>query len=91
MTIRIQVGEHMDCRVHSVFCQASELARYPQTENIEIDLGKTRHIRDSGLGMLLMLYRLSARLKDRIEVVNCQPEIRTRLSDSMLADYVHIT
>jgi anti-anti-sigma regulatory factor len=89
-TIRIQVDERMDCSIHSVFCQAGKLASHPQTESIEIDLGKTRFIQDSGLAMLLMLRKQSNRLKDRIELINCHPDIRARLFESRLAGCLHI-
>jgi anti-anti-sigma regulatory factor len=62
-----------------MFVEACELAARPGPRAIEVNLGKTHYVQDSGLAMLLMLRSCSGRLKNQIKLVNCSPEIRRRL------------
>lgn len=89
-TLRIRADKSLDCSIHSVFSQAAILADYPWIDNIEIDLGKTRIIRDSGLSMLSMLSAKLGLQKGRIKLINCRPEIRTRLHKSTLAEHLSV-
>jgi hypothetical protein len=47
-----------------------------------VNLGKTRHILDSGLAMLLMLREGAGHLGNCIKLVDCNAEIRTRRVES---------
>jgi len=87
-TLRICIDKCLDCSVHSIFSQAAVLANYPWINDIEIDLGKTRIIRDSGLSMLSMLSVKLGSQRDRIKLTNCRPEIRARLHNSVLAGHL---
>ncbi len=78
--ITIEIDERLDLSVHSMFVQACELAARPGPRAIEVNVGKTRYIQDSGLAMLLMLRGCAGRLKNRIRLVNCSPEMKTRLT-----------
>jgi hypothetical protein len=80
--IRIEADERLDLSVHGVFVHACKLAEYPNLRAIEVNLGKTRHIRDSGLAMLLMLREGAGHFDKTIKLFNCSPEIRNRLQES---------
>jgi ABC-type transporter Mla MlaB component len=80
--IRIEADEHLDLSVHGVFVHACKLAEYPNLRAIEVNLGRTRHIRDSGLAMLLMLREGAGHFGKNIKLFNCSPEIRNRLQES---------
>ena len=77
--ISIEVDERLDLSLHSTIVQACELAATPGLRAIEVNVGKTRYIQDSGLAMLLMLRQCAGRLKNRIRVVNCSPEMKAQL------------
>jgi ABC-type transporter Mla MlaB component len=80
--IHIETDERLDLSVHGVFVHACKLAEYPNLRAIEVNLGKTRHILDSGLAMLLMLREGASHLGNCIKLVNCSAEIRNRLVES---------
>jgi anti-anti-sigma factor len=89
--ITIRVDEQLDFSAHRAFSHAcEELAAYPDTRKIIIDLSRTRRVFDSGLAMLLMLRDRAGRLKGRIMLANCGPEIRERLSTSKFGAQFHI-
>lgn len=83
----IEIDERLDLRFHRAFAHACELAEGARAGAIEIDLANTRHVRDSGLAMLLMLHRRAGRLRNHIRLVNCRPEVRSRLFKSGLGDH----
>ncbi|MDX1697740.1 MAG: hypothetical protein R3308_05600 [Thiohalobacterales bacterium] len=89
-TLLIRADRTLDCKIHSLFSDAALVARYPWINRIEIDLRKTRIIRDSGLSMLSMLRNKSGMQKRQIRLVNCRPEIRIRLIESPLARFLHV-
>ena len=89
-TLQIRADKTLDCKIHSVFSDAALVARTPWINQIEIDLRKTRLIRDSGLSMLSMLRNKSGLQRRQIRLVNCRPEIRTRLIQSPLAGFLHV-
>jgi hypothetical protein len=78
--ITIETDEELDLKSHGVFVDACRLARYPDQTHIDVNLGKTRNIRGSGIAMLLMLRELTGWERSRIRLVNCSPEIRGQLS-----------
>ena len=80
--ITIETDEELDLKSHGVFVDACRLAGYPDQTYIDVNLRKTRHIRASGMAMLLMLRELTGWERDRIRLVNCSPEIRGQLSTS---------
>jgi anti-anti-sigma regulatory factor len=80
--ITIETDEDLDLRSHGVFVHACRLAEEPNLRAIEVNLGKTRKIRDSGLAMLLMLRERMGREANGIRLINCSPEIRSRLAAS---------
>jgi hypothetical protein len=77
--IAIQVDENLDLTVHSLFAQACELVADPNPGAIEVNVGRTLNVRDSGLAMLLMLKRCASHLDQPIKLVNCSPELRNSL------------
>jgi anti-anti-sigma regulatory factor len=83
--IAIETDEDLDLRSHGVFVDACKLADDPHLKAIEVNLGRTRNIRDSGLAMLMMLRESTSRVSNRIRLVNCSPEIRSRLAASSIA------
>ena len=84
-TINIHTDECLDFSVCSLFSRAWELTEYPDMEHIVIDLGNTRRINDSGLAMLLLLSERTEKVVGKIQLVNCRPEVKKRLSYSSLA------
>jgi anti-anti-sigma factor len=89
--ITIRVDEQLDFSAHRAFSHAcEELAAYPDTRKIIIDLSKTRRVFDSGLAMLLMLRDRAGRLKGRIMLANCGPEIREQLATGKFGAQFHI-
>ena len=91
--ITIEIDENLDLTSNGVFVDASRLAEHAGVGSIEVDLAKTRTMRDSGLAMLLMLNKLTDRNRNRnpIRLVNCSPQIRSRLAASSLATQFRIT
>jgi hypothetical protein len=77
--IAIDVDENLDLSVHSLFVQACELAADPGSDTIEVNVGRTLNVRDSGLAMLLMLRDCAGHLGQRVKLVNCSPELRSSL------------
>lgn len=92
-TVAIRAGERLDWRIHTIFSQAASLVSDTAStcSGIEIDLRKTRLIRDSGLSMLNMLSKKSGLPRTQIRLVNCSPEIRARLYASGLAGSVEVS
>jgi anti-anti-sigma factor len=78
--VTIEVDERLDCSVHSAFNSACKLVEAAESRKIVIDLSKTRRIADSGLAMLMMLRNRLGRVKNRILLVNCRPELRKSLA-----------
>jgi hypothetical protein len=86
--ILIETDERLDLCAHGVFVQACKLAEYPNLQAILVNLGKTRHILDSGLAMLLMLRDHAGHFGQRIKLFNCSPEIRNRLLEiSVMSEF----
>ena len=82
MVISIETDKNLDLTSNGVFVHASRLAKHGNVKSIEVNLGKTRPIRDSGLAMLLMLRELTEAQRNRIRLVNCSPDIRDVLTAS---------
>jgi anti-anti-sigma regulatory factor len=77
--ITIDVDENLDLSLHSLFVRACELAAASDSDAIEVNVANIRHVRDSGLAMLMMLRDRARRRGDRVKLVNCGPELRRRL------------
>jgi anti-anti-sigma regulatory factor len=75
----IEIDERLDLRFHRVFTRACELAEDADAAAIEVDLANTRQVNDSGLAMLLMLLRRAKLPRERMRLLNCHPEVRSRL------------
>ena len=88
-TVKIRTDEQLDAKILDVVSQAVILANSPWIDKIEIDLRKTRVIRDSGLSLLSRLCEKSGLSRNHIGLVNCRPEIRPRLIRSKLSCYLH--
>ena len=78
--ITIRVDEQLDCSAHSEFIRACRLAEMSKPGEVVIDLNRTRRIADSGLAMLIMLRHRLGKVRNRILLVNCRPELRKVLS-----------
>jgi hypothetical protein len=89
--IAIEIHERLDLSVHGRFVQACRLAALPGSDAIELDVGRTRDILDSGLAMLLMLHRCAGPLRNRIRLVNCSPEMRSRLQAHKMDTHFQLT
>jgi anti-anti-sigma regulatory factor len=80
--VTIEADEDLDLRSHGTFLYACRLAQDADLWAIEVNLRKTRTVRDSGLAMLLMLRRRIGPEGNRIRLVNSNPDIRSRLLSS---------
>jgi anti-anti-sigma regulatory factor len=83
-TINIRTGESLDLSACNVITHVCNLARYRRIRFVVIDLGNTRNIRDSGLAMLILLRQRVGKMVRQITIVNCRPELKSRLSASAL-------
>jgi anti-anti-sigma regulatory factor len=83
-TINIRTGESLDFSTCGMVTHVCNLAKHPQIRYVVIDLGNTKHIRDSGLAMLILLRQRIRKLVWQITIVNCKPELKNRLSVSSL-------
>lgn len=83
----IEIDERLDLRFHRAFTYACELAEDTGAQTIEVDLAHTRQVNDSGLAMLLMLYRRAGLPQGQIRLLNCRPEVRSRLHESGLGGH----
>lgn len=83
--IRTEADEVLDLRADGMLEDACRLAAYPDLSAIEVNLGRTRHIRGSGVKMLLMLHRRGSGLSKRVRLVNCREQIRRQLMESSVA------
>jgi len=88
--IAIEIHESLDLSVHSRFVEVCERAARPGPMAIAVNLGRTRSVRDSGFAMLMMLRRCAGRLRERIWLVNCSPEIRCRLQAYRMEGQFHL-
>ena len=86
-TLRVYTDRCLDVSIHSVFSQVID---NPQVNVLEIDLRKTKLIRDSGLSMLSMLTNKSGLKREHIKLVNCRPKIRTRINNSFLVGRLQV-
>jgi anti-anti-sigma factor len=77
--IKVDVDENLDVSVHSLFVQACEAAAGSGAAEIAVNMRKARHVRDSGLAMLLMLRERAGRLGDTVRLVNCSPAFKRQL------------
>ena len=80
--ITIETDEELDLKSHGIFVDACKLAKQLDQSHIDINLGRTRNIRGSGIAMLLMLRDLTGWGSNRIRLLNCSPEIRGQLMTS---------
>ena len=79
-TINIRMGKSLDLRALGMVTRVCNLVKYPQVRYVVIDLRNTRHIRDSGLAMLILLRQRIGKMVRHITIVNCRPELKNRLS-----------
>ncbi len=77
--VTIKTDSVLDLGAFETFLSASNLANTPGTSSIDVDLGKTLHIRDSGLAMLQLL-RNRTNWTCPIRLVNWDPIIHRRLA-----------
>ena len=89
--IIIHTRKYLDCRAHRTFIQACQLAEKQDVRAIVVDFKATHGIRDSGLGMLLMLNLEAETLEVPVLLENCSPKIKTQLSSSRLLANLYAT
>jgi anti-anti-sigma regulatory factor len=78
----LRTGERLDICDCRRFLRAARMLRGSLLDQVVIDLGATRRVLDSGLGLLLMLHGHAGDKADRIKIVNCGPEVLARLRAS---------
>ena len=86
-TLRVYTDKCLDVSIHRIF---SQVVDNPQVNDLEIDLRKTKIIRDSGLTMLSMLTNQSRLQREHIKLVNCRPRIRTQINNSFLVGRLQV-
>jgi anti-anti-sigma regulatory factor len=82
--ITIETDEDLDLQAEDVFLHACRLATQHRLDVIEVNLGKTRNIRGSGVALLKMLCERTRPGRKLIRLVNCSPEIRHQLVTSSM-------
>lgn len=83
----IHTAERLDFSQHEPFCRACEESLSLGIQRIDIDMGATIQIYDSGIGMLIMLARKAHRsggAERTIRIVNCSEELYQRLVEARL-------
>ena len=75
--IIIIVGQDLDLRLLDMFLQAVGCVQRGIISRIVVDLSKTRRIFDSGVAMLMLI---NGRLSGRIRIINCNPDLKSRLT-----------
>jgi len=88
--ITIETDESLDLRAQGVFQRACRLAEQPDLNFIEVNLGNTRNLRGSGVGLLKMLREHTAPDRHLIRLVNCRPEIRRQLLTSSMRKHFRV-
>ena len=88
-TIHIRTGESLDLSACNVITRVCNLASYRQVRFVVIDLGNTSNIRDSGLAMLILLRQRIGKMVRQITIINCRPEVKSRLLVSSLTTDFH--
>jgi len=81
--VSIETDSVLDLGAFETILSASNLANSTVTSSIEVNLGKTLHIRDSGLAMLDLL-RKRTKWSCPIRLVNWDPVIHGRLATSRI-------
>lgn len=80
-TVTIQISDRFDFKLHREFRQAFSESSHPATKYV-IDLGQTRYMDSSALGMLLTLREQAGNDRADIRIINCSPEIERIFSIS---------
>ena len=88
--ITIEADSVLDLNAFQTFLSASSLANTTDSNSIEVDLEKTRQIRDSGLAMLQLL-RKRTRWSCPIRFVNWDPVVHGRLAASRIGTQFQFT
>lgn len=83
-TISIRAGESLDLSACDVVTRVCNLAKHPHIRFVVIDLENTKHIRDSGLAILILLRQRARKLVRQITIVNCRSEVKSRIFASSL-------
>jgi len=81
----LRIGERLDLSATELVQRAIRFIASATAPRIGVDLGATRRVFDSGLGLLLLLSERAGRLGDRICLASCAPEVRGRLSSEGIA------
>ncbi len=76
-TVKIVMPESFDFSIHKEFRQAYE--SNPQIKHYVIDLGKTRYLDSSALGMLMQLREATGEHDEAIRIVNAKDNVSEML------------
>ncbi len=74
-TRTLHIDGKFDFKLHRRFRELYEKAP-PEVNTYVIDLSRTDYMDSSALGMLLLLREHVQDDRDRVQVINCNPEIR---------------
>lgn len=74
-TRTLRIDGKFDFKLHRCFRELYEAAP-PEIANFVIDLSRTQYMDSSALGMLLLLREHVEGDRNRVRIVNCNPEIR---------------
>ncbi|MCG7898771.1 MAG: STAS domain-containing protein [Candidatus Thiodiazotropha weberae] len=82
--IIIHAAKTLDCSAQGTFVEACQCARQNHIQVMVVDLNATQNIRASGLGILLMLSKKMEYSPFKIQIENCQPDVKVLLSENRL-------
>ena len=86
----LRIGDRFDISSTRLIVRLLKNIHAITMDRIVIDFGATLQMYDSGMALLLLLYKNAGRLKDKIYLINCRPEIRSKLSVLSIAPLLHI-
>lgn len=89
-SLLIRIDKRFDISSTRQILRAIRTIRSNSLEKVVIDLNATQHLHDSGMALLLLMHQQAGRLRGRIYLINCCPEIRDRLWGLSIGPLLHI-
>ncbi|WP_323706231.1 STAS domain-containing protein [Thiorhodovibrio frisius] len=88
----VQADSSLDIASLDMMQEAIHAARFDQHQTgcVVIDMKNTRRVFDSGLELLLFLYRKAGKLRDNLHIVNAGAGVRKRLNEKGLDACFHL-
>ena len=82
LTVVVKVGDRLDISRTQLFAKARDWASQTGASRIDIDLGGTRRLFDSGLAILMRLRQRMDADDQALRVTNCEPSVDRQLRNA---------